>query len=428
MKGLIFTYVLTYGGAAASLVNPYYGFLIYVCFGIIRPPGLWPWAVPAGNYSRIIAGALILGWIAHGFGSWRFGRGGAILGWLSCYWLIVFLSLLQVRHQDDAWWYFETLSKILLPLLIGCTLIDSVAKIKQLVWVMVLSQGFVAYEMNLSYFQGFNRLYRQGFATLDNNTAAVSMVVCAAIAFFLALHERARWRQGVALAIFLLSTHAVMFSFSRGALLSLIISGGVAFVVLPKRPVYVAALVMALLVGNRLAGKEVVERFLTVFVDAEERDESAASRLSLWKGCLAEMAEHPLLGIGPDQWKYASHRHGLGPMTAAHSMWMQTAAECGALGFGALLLTYLVAIARLWPLARGGLAESDPELAGIAQMVVSALVGYLVAAQFVSVGLVEIPYYVLAVGVGALKLASQPAAARWPAAPPYAPLREGAWA
>ena len=37
MKGLLFTYALTYGGAVVSLFNPFYGLLIYVCFAIMRP-------------------------------------------------------------------------------------------------------------------------------------------------------------------------------------------------------------------------------------------------------------------------------------------------------------------------------------------------------------------------------------------------------
>src|SRR3954471_9029641 len=77
MKGLIFTYLLTYGGALASLFNPFVGLLVYVCFSIIKPESLWYWSVPAGNYSRIIGIALLLGWAMKGFGNWRFGRANA---------------------------------------------------------------------------------------------------------------------------------------------------------------------------------------------------------------------------------------------------------------------------------------------------------------------------------------------------------------
>lgn len=408
MKGLIFTYALTVGGSVAALFNPYYGFLVYVCFAIVRPSAMWPWSVPEANYSRIIAIALIVGWYIQGMGNWNFGRGRHAIHAVGAFWLLTLLSTLSAPNREIAWWFFESLTKILLPLFIGCTLIDSIARLKQLAWVMVLSQGFVAFEMNLSYFQGVNRLFRDGFASLDNNTASVAMVVCAGLAFFLALHERSRWRQAVAIGAFLLSTHAVMFSFSRGALLSLVFTGVVTVIMLPKRPTYVAAMVVAAVVGFRLAGPEVVDRFLTVFADKTERDASAESRLDLWRACMDEMVANPLLGIGPQHWQTVAHHHGFEYGKAAHSMWMQAGAEIGVFGLGALALVFVLPILQLWKIARGRDPYVDPELVPYAQMVVASLCGFILAAQFVSIALVEMPYYVMALGVGALKLASLP--------------------
>ena len=87
MKGLLFTYAATYGGACAALFNPFYGLLVYICFAIIKPEELWYWSLPpGGNFSRIVAVATLIGWAFHGFGSWRFGRAGvvvcALLGFL----------------------------------------------------------------------------------------------------------------------------------------------------------------------------------------------------------------------------------------------------------------------------------------------------------------------------------------------------------
>ena len=97
MKGLIFTYVLTYGGAVLSLLNPFHGLLIYVAFAILRPESLWSWSVPPGSYSRIVALALLAGWSLHGFGNWNFGAARpfavALLGywlWIIVWWMIVF--------------------------------------------------------------------------------------------------------------------------------------------------------------------------------------------------------------------------------------------------------------------------------------------------------------------------------------------------
>ena len=85
--GLLFTVTLAYGGAVLSLFRPYYGLLVYVCFAIVRPEDMWPWSVQGGNYSRIIALAMMGGWLWHicltfitGRGvSFRFGNGKSVV-------------------------------------------------------------------------------------------------------------------------------------------------------------------------------------------------------------------------------------------------------------------------------------------------------------------------------------------------------------
>src|SRR5215475_9480195 len=100
MKGLLFTYLLTYGGAAASLFNPFIGLLIYVCFAVIRPESMWHWSVPAGNYSRIVAVALLVGWAGRGFGSWRFGKARGIVTAFVGYWLCGVASACQAENAE----------------------------------------------------------------------------------------------------------------------------------------------------------------------------------------------------------------------------------------------------------------------------------------------------------------------------------------
>ena len=55
MKGLIFTYALTLFGSVAGLVSPFHGLLCYVCFAIVKPEHMWPWSVPEGRYSLLLA-------------------------------------------------------------------------------------------------------------------------------------------------------------------------------------------------------------------------------------------------------------------------------------------------------------------------------------------------------------------------------------
>src|SRR5262245_57849486 len=143
MKGMLFTFALTYGGAVISLFKPYYGFLIYVCFGMLKPDSLWHWSVPVGNYSRIVAIGLLIGWVVNGLGDWRLGRGGVVLASIAGYWLVVTLTALAAPDSSAAIPVLESRTKIFLPIIAGATLIDSMAKLRQLAWLIVVSQGYL---------------------------------------------------------------------------------------------------------------------------------------------------------------------------------------------------------------------------------------------------------------------------------------------
>lgn len=313
MTGVIFTYLLTAFGSVIALYRPFVGVLVYVSFAIIKPESLWPWAVPAGNYSRIVGIALLIGWVVRGIGTWTFGRGRVILAALAAMWLWGLLLAFSAPDQPPAWRFVEGHAKILLPMLVAATMIKSVGQLKQLAWVIVLSQGYVAFELNLSYLKGFNQLHEVGFATMDNNTFTITLVTCIGVAIFLGLHAERLWQKAVAVAATVLMIHAVMFSFSRGGLLALIITGGAAFLLIRKRAAHYLFFAALLVISGSLAGKEVMARFYTTFASSEERDGSSALRIQHWEACARSMLKEPL-GLGPNQWHTAAPAYGLPAM------------------------------------------------------------------------------------------------------------------
>jgi len=407
VKPLLVTFGLTYGGALASFVHPYTGFLVYVVFGIIKPDSLWSWAVPQGNYSRIVAIGFLLGWLIHGGGGWRLGRGGVVLGCLVGYWLIMVLTSFVAPVPEKAWSQVEAMGKVILPLIAGATLIDSVDKLKQLVWVIVVSQGYLAYEMNLDYF--FNPNFdaqEMSHGGLDNNSIAITMVTSVGMAFFLGLHANRAWQRLLALACAGMMVHVVLVTNSRGGMLAMIVTGVSAFALLPKRPAHI--LLFALAVAGTLAttGENVQKRFMSAFADKEEGSDEGGGRLEFWEGCLKSMGDHPL-GVGPGQWPVVAPNYGL-PARPAHSNWLQNGAEVGLPGVGCLLGFFLIGMWRLYPLIKDYHPVHDPWSRYLARMVICSLAGFLVAAQFVTVQGVELPYYVGLVGVGVLALNSNP--------------------
>jgi len=425
VKGLIFTYLLTYGGAVASLFDPFIGLLIYFCFAIIKPEAMWYWSVPPGNYSRIIAIALLIGWALQGFGRWQFGGGKGtaicLLGFFS--WSIVSAS--ATPDATGVWQFVEAMSKIVLPFVVGMTLVDSVKKLRLVAWVLMLSQAYVAFELNLSYYEGFNRLLVGGFAGMDNNTLSITMVAGAGLAFFLGLGEKVVWRRWLAFAAAALMAHVPMFGMSRGGMLGLIVTGVVAFILIPKTRGNLSIFALATAVGLSLAGPPVVERFSSVFVKAEERDASSSGRLRYWGYCWEMMEEEPVFGVGPNQFRTAAtlrHPEGVKPgysqVQEAHSLWLQTGAELGFPGIAFLVGFYGLTVWRLGRLWRRPAAGLDPWLLDASRMAIAALVGFAVSASFVSIEGVELPYYIALVGAGVLNLAS-PARVQQPA--PFQP-------
>jgi probable O-glycosylation ligase (exosortase A-associated) len=408
MKGLIFTFLLCYGGALASLFRPYYGLLIYVCFFIIRPESLWFWSVPAGNYSRIIALALFIGWALNGFGNWQLGRAKSVIGYLIAFWVWQLISTAQADQIDVSLTWFESFSKVVLPLLVGITLIESVAQLKQLAWVIVLSHAYIAYDFNMSYYSGFNRLHDLGFGGMDNNCVAIAFVTCTGLAFFLGFNASKWWQKIIAFATIPLMVNAVFFAFSRGGMLGLIITAAISFVLIPKKPRHYLIFILALLLALRLAGPEVVERFTTVFADKKERDASAESRIQLWSACAKIMQEKPIFGLGPRNFPYHAHFYGFTRGKEAHSLWMTVGAETGVVGLALLIAFYAKCLLQLYPLARSKTFVGDPWFQESARMVIASITGFAISAQFVSVVGLETPYYVVLLGAGSLKLLSMP--------------------
>lgn len=406
MKGLLFVYLLTYGGAAAALVRPYVGLLIYICFAILRPEALWFWCVEPGNYSRIVALAVIGAWLLHGMGSWKLNRSTAItfallfyLGWTT-------LRAFGAPNQEKAWYTVETLSKIIIPFIVGITLINSVDKLKQLAWVLLLSTGYLSQELISSYLAGYN-LAEDDFSGQGRAVLGAGLVCCVWLAYFIAMDGRIVWWQRLIAAVCgLLIGNTICITFSRGAMLGVLVSGVVVFFLMKKTSRHYLGFGVAAIIAAVLAGPQVRDRFSTIFASKQERDASAESRIELWGNCLTLIREEPLMGIGPGHFILASQRFGWQRPKEAHSTWLQTGAELGIPGVLALFGFHGLTLYRLLQLVRAREKIIDPWCQTLSYAVVAGLIGFMVSSLFVTLYELETPYYLVLLGAGILKVSS----------------------
>jgi len=403
MKGLILTYILGYGGAAVAIFYPVIGLFIYGIFSIVRPQLIFGWAGDLTGMSLYVGIAMLVGWALKGFGNWQFGRAKPLVLLLLGYFVFYSLSAVAAPDQELAWAMVIERGKVVLPFLVGITMLDTPVLVRRFAWLVVLAHGYLGFEMNLTYLQGYNKA-ADGLLG-DNNSFAISMVSALGPAVFLGFSAGRWWLKGLAFASAALIMHTVLLTFSRGGMLAMLITGAIVLLVMPKRPTYLAAVFVVAALAVRFTGPQLEARFMTTFAAPEARDGSAQSRLELWRDCLEVIREYPVVGVGPAHWPRVASEFGWPPGKQAHSTWLQLGAETGIPSLAFLISFYL--LAALWGLR---LARKHPrtEMGLYGLYAFSGLVGFIIAAQFVSMEGLEVPYYIVLVVAAALRLQSLP--------------------
>lgn len=406
MIGLLLISLLTVVACIGSFRYPLLGLGTYVSFAVLRPHFIFGWAGDLSGISQWVGLAALAGWLFARFGNWRLGRAraGTVLLALFAGWSV--LSSFTAIYPNFAFASLENLAKFAVPVVMGVTLLDSSVDRRRVFWIMVLAQGYVGFEMNLNYaVKGFNQA-AEGFGGMDNNCFGAALAAMLGPAIALVITSRTWYERAAAAASGLLILHTALLTFSRGTMVGLLAVGAVAFVMMPKRPKYLAALLVAGLIAARLTGPQLLARYGSAFVGAEERDGSAQSRVDLWRDCLRVISDYPVLGVGPANWRPIASQYGWSQGKSAHSVWMETAAETGIPGATFLLLFFLVPASRLWRIARERLTDDNRDDVAIAMGVVLSATGFVVSAQFVSVQGLETPYYVIMTGLAVLKARS----------------------
>src|SRR5262249_44506494 len=144
IMGYVFTYLVTGFGCLAGLFSPFYGLLAYICLAIVQPTSMWFWEFKGGtSHDRYVALSMLVGWAMQGFGRWKFGRGSACVAALLAYWVWMALSSIQGVDAEKGTEIVKYYAKIILPLLVGLTTVRTMAQVKLLAWVIVLSQGYL---------------------------------------------------------------------------------------------------------------------------------------------------------------------------------------------------------------------------------------------------------------------------------------------
>ena len=404
MKQTIFMAVLTAGGALGALfIEPFVGVAVYYLFAVLRPQWIWEWALPRFQWSEIVAWSTIVATAWFLLSRPTAGERPPLSAAHKAFFVFGgWICLTYVTSQDQEFayrWFLEYL-KLFIMFGVAALTVQTMRHVYWLYGVSTLSLIYIAYELNFLYFfEGRLDIYHVGYGGLDNNGAGLMLAMAVPLAIHAWEGVTSRWRW-LLIASVPLIIHAVLMSYSRGAMLSLLVSAPL--LVLRSRKKRQFALVFALLVCTIpfLAGREIRDRFLSI--EGYQTDGSANARLTSWGAAFEIANDYPVFGAGIRNANLITYKYGADMVgRAIHSQYLQTMADAGYPG----LFLYLLALTCTWmgmARARRRLKKRDGPDAKLVHSLLNgaegALFVFCFGALFLSLEVFELPYVIVLIG------------------------------
>jgi probable O-glycosylation ligase (exosortase A-associated) len=400
------------GTFGVYIVSPFCGVFVYYLFAVLRPQFMWDWAfrdlLPGVNWSLYVALATI---------------GGAALGMLGIivvdsrptnlqrphrfHWahyalfgfaVWILITYVTAKNPEVSERYVVDYVKVFLMYGVSAYLIRSVWHVWSLYVMAALALAYIAYEVNYQYFvNDYLGIYHNGYGGLDNNGAGLMLAMGMPLCWFGYEGTNRWWRWGF-LALIPPIIHAVLMTYSRGAMVSLLIAcPWVLFRSRQKVRMGIAMVVFAIFALPILAGPQIRERFFSI--EEHDVDESANQRKTTWNAAWNIAKENPILGVGPRNASELSFEYGAAFQgQTIHSTFLQIAADNGFVGLALYLSLFATAWYCLYRCRRLVGKSRDHEsqrIAACASGIESSMFLYAVGSAFLSLETFELPYLLL---------------------------------
>jgi probable O-glycosylation ligase (exosortase A-associated) len=402
MKQLIYMIGMVGLGSVGPLIyGPFWAAFVYYHFAVLRPQFLWMWSLPVGiAWSFYVAvPAIVYALFELGETGKRGRQFGAVHAALLGFVVWVTLSTLNAMNTRVAWEWYDVNIKIFLMVYVGSVLVATRRHVWWLFLMTAASLGYIAYEANYKYLvDGLMTIRTHGFAEYDNNGAGIMLAMGVPVCWFAWEGAGGRWWRWAYVALLPVILHAVLMSFSRGAMLSLAVVTPLIVLRSRYRLWTVAGVALFGFFGLPLmAGKEIQERFFSI--SQADADTTANTRLGTWEAAYKMALDYPIFGVGLRNSPMLVGAYGYWvPHQTIHSQYLQVAADCGFVGLG-FYLTLLGAA--FWSIHRargrlGRMPEADAHQArAMLNGLECSLLTFVVGAIFLSLETLELTYLLL---------------------------------
>lgn len=360
--------------------------------------------------AMVVALATLLGYVMSSEGKKPLPRTASVL-FLALFSVHVTVSTLLAYDPTMAWGKWDWVCKSLLMTFVTMVLFQERGRLRWLYVVSAVSLGLHGLKGGLWVLRtgGGERVYGPERSFFwDNNTLGLALCMILPTLLYLSREEERVWLKRTMRVIFAFSIIAILFTYSRGAFIGLLLVLTGLVWRSPWRWRFAAGAIVLSLVVMAVMPARLRDRISSIGEQrsAETRDISVAGRVEAWETAAQIAVQHPFFGEGfralwaPELW---TKFYGMDFRAArdAHSLYFEVMAEHGFLGLGLYLvvvgdtLIILTRVRRRW--------KDDPKyghLSRYAEMTRLGLVPYLVSGA--SLGVAYFDLYFLMVGTSAI--------------------------
>jgi O-antigen ligase len=326
--------------------------------------------------------------------------------------------------------FTDLFAKVVLVVVLLIHALSSPVLLRRFTWLIVVAMGYIAVRGWIDYASGTNLLQGERLqgavpGLMGNpNDLAMNMVTFLPFAAFAALSPGKPLARLFAAGVTLLMLGTIMFAKSRGGFLALAVTGLLIVVQAGRlRPGLAAALLVGSLVVVPLLPQSFWTRLSSITNAEDDQTGSREARVVLLQDGWKAFSDHPFTGVGAGQFMNYNPPDRQELWRETHNVELQVLSELGIAG-GLAFVWLLVRSGRTafsqWQALRprrrlGGAALADPAFApherewmrAHVAACVAAFAGWLVCAQFGSIGYYWTLYYVLALIVAGHEILSR---------------------